>query len=104
MSGKAHVAVGATLALAGLAALATTFLIGTPEWLLAAWAPIPLGFLFLAWGGARLGDGRGTLTRYGYVPVVFGLVDLVSLALFLGISLVEPPPVLAPDVEAALDA
>ncbi|MCB9619041.1 MAG: ABC transporter permease [Sandaracinus sp.] len=90
MSGKAHVAVGATLALAGLAALATTFLIGTPEWLLAAWAPIPLGFLFLAWGGARLGDGRGTLTRYGYVPVVFGLVDLVSLALFVW-SLVSWP-------------
>lgn len=29
---------------------------------------------------------------------------LVSLALFLGISLAQPPPRLAPDIEAALDA
>lgn len=79
MSPRSKIVLGATLAVSGAAAVAVTLAVGTTEWTLGAWAPIPLGFLLLAWGASQ-GAGRGTLTRFGWIPVAYGVADLVSLA------------------------
>lgn len=85
MSGRAHVLVGSLIALIGAFAIAVAFSYETVEGVIAAWALIPLGFMQLGWGSARSAEGRGTLTHYGWLPVAFGLLDLVAGGLFVGL-------------------
>jgi lipoprotein-releasing system permease protein len=82
MSGRLHVLLGSLVAIAGLVAIAIAFSFGSVEGAMGAWVFVPLGLAQLGWGSAKSAEGRGTLTSYGWLPVAFGVIDLVAGGLF----------------------
>jgi lipoprotein-releasing system permease protein len=90
MSGRLHVLLGSLVAIAGLVAIAIAFSFGSVEGAMGAWVFVPLGLAQLGWGSAKSAEGRGTLTSYGWLPVAFAIVALLSAGLFAWLLVAWP--------------